>query len=108
MQPGDGADLSIEAGDADFARLTAQALFEEFGQTFIVDNRGGGGGMIGVEGAARATPDRYTLLFSSTGPVTISPVLFKNYCSSLPRVRRVRSKARVNLAFNGTKQDPSS
>jgi tripartite-type tricarboxylate transporter receptor subunit TctC len=34
--------------------------------------------MIGVEGAARATPDGYTLLFSSTGPVTISPVLFKN------------------------------
>jgi tripartite-type tricarboxylate transporter receptor subunit TctC len=60
------------------ARLTAQALFEEFGQTFIVDNRGGGGGLIGVEDAARATPDGYTLLFSSTGPVTISPLLFKN------------------------------
>lgn len=60
------------------ARLTAQALFEEFGQSFIVDNRGGGGGMIGVEAGARATPDGYTLLFSSTGPVTISPLLFKN------------------------------
>jgi tripartite-type tricarboxylate transporter receptor subunit TctC len=68
--PGGGTDI--------IARLTAQALFEEFGQSFIVDNRGGGGGMIGVEGAARATPDGYTLLFSSTGPVTISPVLFKN------------------------------
>jgi tripartite-type tricarboxylate transporter receptor subunit TctC len=60
------------------ARLTAQGLFEELGQSFIVDNRGGGGGMIGVEGAARAAPDGYTLLFSSTGPVTISPVLFKS------------------------------
>src|SRR5271156_5282155 len=60
------------------ARLTAQALWEEFGQSFIVDNRGGGGGMIGVEAAARAMPDGYTLLFSSTGPVTISPLLFKN------------------------------
>jgi tripartite-type tricarboxylate transporter receptor subunit TctC len=68
--PGGGTDI--------IARLTAQALFEEFGQSFIIDNRGGGGGMIGVEGAARATPDGYTLLFSSTGPVTISPVLFKN------------------------------
>jgi len=60
------------------ARLTAQALWEGLGQTFIVENRGGGGGMIGVEGAARAVPDGYTLLFSSTGPVTISPLLFKN------------------------------
>jgi tripartite-type tricarboxylate transporter receptor subunit TctC len=68
--PGGGTDI--------IARRTAQALFEAFGQTFIVDNRGDGGGMIGVEGAARATPDGYTLLFSSTGPVTISPVLFKN------------------------------
>jgi tripartite-type tricarboxylate transporter receptor subunit TctC len=60
------------------ARLTAQGLWEELGQSFIVENRGGGGGMIGVEGAARAAPDGYTLLFSSTGPVTISPILFRN------------------------------
>ncbi len=59
-------------------RLIAQGLWEELGQSFVVDNRGGGGGMIGVEGAARAAPDGYTLLFSSTGPVAISPLLFKN------------------------------
>lgn len=60
------------------ARLTAQALWDELGQSFVVDNRGGGGGMIGVEAAARAAADGYTLLFSSTGPVAISPLLFPN------------------------------
>jgi tripartite-type tricarboxylate transporter receptor subunit TctC len=59
------------------ARLTAQGLWDELGQSFVVENRGGGGGMIGVQGAARAAPDGYTLLFSSTGPATISPLLFK-------------------------------
>jgi len=59
------------------ARLTAQGLTAALGQSFVVENRGGGGGVIGVQGAARAAPDGYTLLFSSTGPATISPLLFK-------------------------------
>ena len=87
------------------ARLTAQALCEAFGQSFIVDNRGGGGGMIGVEGAARATPDGYTLLFSSTGPVTISPVLFKNRdfdpLARLVPIVEVASNPTVLLVRNG-------
>ncbi len=87
------------------ARLTAQALWEEFGQSFIVDNRGGGGGMIGVEGAARATPDGYTLLFSSTGPVTISPLLFKNRdfdpLARLVPIVEVASNPTVLLVRNG-------
>lgn len=59
------------------ARLTAQGLTAKLGQSFVVENRGGGGGMLGVQHAAHATPDGYTLLFSSTGPATISPLLFK-------------------------------
>jgi tripartite-type tricarboxylate transporter receptor subunit TctC len=69
----------VAGGGTDLvARLAAQALWDELGQSFVVDNRAGGGGLIGVEGAARAPADGYTLLFSSTGPVTISPLLFKN------------------------------
>jgi len=87
------------------ARLTAQALFEELGQSFIVDNRGGGGGLIGVEGAARAAPDGYTLLFSSTGPVTISPVLFKNRdfdpVARLEPIALVASNPAVMVVRNG-------
>ncbi len=44
------------------ARIVAARLAEEFGQQFIVDNRGGGGGTIGAEIAARANPDGYTMI----------------------------------------------
>ncbi|MBM3343227.1 MAG: tripartite tricarboxylate transporter substrate binding protein [Betaproteobacteria bacterium] len=43
------------------ARLVTPHLTEEFGQQFIIDNRGGAGGTIGSELLARATPDGYTL-----------------------------------------------
>jgi tripartite-type tricarboxylate transporter receptor subunit TctC len=43
------------------ARLLSPHLTDEFGQQFVVDNRGGAGGTIGSEIAARATPDGYTL-----------------------------------------------
>ena len=44
------------------ARVLAARFAEEFGQQFVVDNRGGGGGTIGAEIAARATPDGYTII----------------------------------------------
>ena len=44
------------------ARMIAPRLAEEYGQQFVVDNRGGGGGTIGAEIAARASPDGYTFI----------------------------------------------
>jgi tripartite-type tricarboxylate transporter receptor subunit TctC len=49
-------------------RLIAQKLTELWGQPFIIDNRPGGGGSIGAETVARATPDGYTILFTNPGP----------------------------------------
>ncbi len=60
------------------ARIAAQGLWDELGQSFVVDNKSGGAGMIGLETVANATPDGYTLLVPSTGPATISPLLYKN------------------------------
>ena len=60
------------------ARITAQALTESLGQSFVVDNRPGAGGMLALEQVAKAAPDGYTLLLPSTGPATISPVLYKS------------------------------
>ena len=55
--PGGNADL--------MGRLAAQKLTEGLGRPFVVDNRGGAGGVIAEEIAARAVPDGYTLLFVS-------------------------------------------
>jgi tripartite-type tricarboxylate transporter receptor subunit TctC len=58
------------------ARLVAKGLLDELGQSFSVENKGGGGGMIGMTAAAGSPADGYTLLVASTGPATISPLLY--------------------------------
>jgi tripartite-type tricarboxylate transporter receptor subunit TctC len=55
--PGGGADIS--------ARRIAAKLAEQLGQQVVVDNRGGGGGLIGMKITADAPADGYTLLFTS-------------------------------------------
>jgi tripartite-type tricarboxylate transporter receptor subunit TctC len=59
------------------ARILATALSQTIGQNVIVDNRGGAAGNIGMGLAARATPDGYTLLLTSTA-IAVNPALFKN------------------------------
>jgi tripartite-type tricarboxylate transporter receptor subunit TctC len=59
------------------ARILATALSQTLGQNVIVDNRAGGSGNVGIAAAARATPDGYTLLLTSTA-IAVNPALFKN------------------------------
>ena len=59
------------------ARAVSQKLSERLKQPFIVENRPGGGGNIGTELAARASPDGYTLIVNSVGPIAINPSLYK-------------------------------
>lgn len=65
--PGGGTDL--------LARILSQRLLETLGQPVVVDNRGGAGGVVGAEIAARAPADGYTLVLGSPGPLTINPNL---------------------------------
>src|SRR5690348_16263605 len=58
------------------ARISAHKLTEALGQLVIVDNRGGGGGPVGVESAARSAPDGYTILIAHIGPLSIAPALY--------------------------------
>lgn len=51
-------------------RIVATKLSERLGKQFVVENRTGAGGTIGMEVVAKAAPDGYTLLFHSTGFVT--------------------------------------
>ncbi len=55
------------------ARTLAQRLTESLGHTFVVENRGGAGGVIGAEVVAKSAPDGYTLMMGSPGPLTINP-----------------------------------
>lgn len=66
--PGGGADI--------VARLIAQHLTQRLGQPFIIDNRGGGGGIIGTDMAAKAAPDGYTILLGQSGPNVLNPSLY--------------------------------
>jgi tripartite-type tricarboxylate transporter receptor subunit TctC len=67
--PGGGADT--------VARIMSQKLTEAMGQQVVIDNRAGAGGIIGLETAARAAPDGYTLLLAPSGPLVIHPSLYR-------------------------------
>lgn len=58
------------------ARVIAQNLGEEMGASFFVDNRGGAGGIIGMEAAKRSDPDGYSIVLASSGPLAINPGLY--------------------------------
>ena len=73
----DQTDRSVCAGGGTdlIARILSQRLTEPLGQTVVVDNRPGAGGVIGAELVAKAPPDGYTLLMGTPGPLTINPAL---------------------------------
>jgi len=58
------------------ARLLTQHLQPRLGQPIVVDNKPGGGTVIGTKAAAAAEPDGYTLLISPPGPIAINQHLF--------------------------------
>jgi tripartite-type tricarboxylate transporter receptor subunit TctC len=53
--------------------MVSERLAPVLGQPLVVDNHGGAGGVIGVEMAAKAPADGYTLVAGSSGPISISP-----------------------------------
>jgi len=68
---------SSPGGSSDIlGRMVAQKLTESFGQQVVVENRAGASGIIGVDVAAKAPPDGYTLLISQTS-LAINPSMFK-------------------------------
>ncbi len=67
-QPGGGVDI--------IARVIGQRLTESWGQPVVMNYRSGAGGNIGVEAAARASPDGYTLMVSTNAMLTINPHLY--------------------------------
>jgi tripartite-type tricarboxylate transporter receptor subunit TctC len=69
--PGGGTDV--------IARIVQNRLAEQLGQQIVIENRGGAGGALGTEAAAKSAPDGYTFLFTLSSH-TINPLLYKlNY-----------------------------
>ena len=68
--PGGNVDIS--------ARIVGPALHDLLGQSVVVDNRPGGGGNVGAAMVAKSTPDGYTLLVGSSGPLSVNPIVFKD------------------------------
>jgi len=66
--PGGGSDT--------IGRPLAQKLSESLGQQVVVENRGGANGNIGMEHAARAAPDGYTIVFALTAQLAVNPGLY--------------------------------
>jgi len=60
------------------ARPLAKGLTQGLGQSFVIDNRAGGGGNIGTAAVTRAKPDGSTVLITSSAPIVINPSLYKN------------------------------
>jgi len=61
------------------ARIVQPRLSESLGQTVVIENRGGAGGAVGTEAAARSAPDGYTFLYTLSSH-TINPFFYKlNY-----------------------------
>jgi tripartite-type tricarboxylate transporter receptor subunit TctC len=68
--PGGATDIS--------ARIVGQKLSEMWGQTVVIENRGGAGGNVGAAEAAKATPDGYTLFFPSGSVMTANEHIYAN------------------------------
>jgi len=64
-------------GASDYAiRLIQPGLTQALGQQLVIDNRSGAAGNVGMEAAARAAPDGYTLFFGNVGTISINPHFF--------------------------------
>lgn len=89
-------------------RTMAKGMTEKLGVPVVVDNKGGGGTLIGSQYVARSKPDGYTLLLAAT-PHAINPSLYKNipydtkkdfrtvsYLSEMPLILAVSKDSKIN------------
>jgi tripartite-type tricarboxylate transporter receptor subunit TctC len=69
----------VPGGPTDIvARVVAQRISEPLGQQVIVENRGGAGGTLGADVAAKAAPDGYTLLLGTISTLGLAPSTYPN------------------------------
>jgi tripartite-type tricarboxylate transporter receptor subunit TctC len=95
--PGGGADIT--------ARALGTKLSGGLGQQVLIDNRGGAGGMVGVEIAAKSPPDGYTIVIGTIGNIAINPSLYAKM--AYDPIRDLAPISRVANALNVLVVHPS-
>ena len=94
--PGGGVDL--------MGRLVGNVLSQRIGQPVIVENRSGGGGVIGVAAVANAAPDGYTVLVTADTPITntylLKKIPYDPYKDLAPLVKGITNPTAVVVAEN--------
>lgn len=75
--PGGGTDL--------VARPLAQKVQSRLGQSFVVDNKGGANGGVGLELVAKSPPDGYTIGHVNSSVVVTNPLLYRNLATNVER-----------------------
>jgi tripartite-type tricarboxylate transporter receptor subunit TctC len=84
--PGGGSDIA--------ARALTTKLADAMGQPFVIENRGGAGGMVGMEAAAKAPPDGYTILIMSDS----FPVIAATHKPAFDPINSLVAVAQVSIA----------
>ncbi len=73
-------------GSSDFAaRIMQQPLGEALGQAVVIENRTGAAGNVGMEAAARAAPDGYTVFVGNVGTLAVNPAVFGRTLQVVPQ-----------------------
>ena len=71
------------------ARLFSTPMAEKLGQPFLVENRPGAGGSIGMDTVARAQPDGLTLLWALDSMLTVNPIVYPKFGETMERLRPI-------------------
>ncbi len=78
-----------------FARVIGQRMSELTKQTVLIDNRGGQGGVLGIDALAKSKPDGYTIAIASAGSLAISPSMEKIAYDPLTDLQAITLVAKV-------------
>ena len=88
------------------SRIVAEELSRSLGQSVLIDNRGGAGGTVGTEQAARARPDGYTWIYATQGTMAANVSLRKNLpydpLRSFVPVHLIAQTPNIFVAFHGS------